>query len=66
MFFVSEEFLRTYEAGGEVNQTIDQVVGQGEALFGGDYKSKADARPAKREPARPQDQTEEVPDRPAK
>lgn len=44
MFFVSEEFLRSYEAGGEVNQTVDEAVKPGESLFGGDYKSKADAK----------------------
>ncbi len=33
MFFVSEEFLRKYEAGEEASQTIDEVVAPGEGLF---------------------------------
>ena len=49
MFFVSEEFLRSYEAGGEVNQTIDAAVPEGQSLFEGEYKSKADARAEKRQ-----------------
>ena len=41
MFFVSEEFLRSYEAGEEFNQTIDEAVPEGSELFGGDYETKA-------------------------
>ena len=33
MFFVSEEFLRKYETGGEFNQTIEDAVPVGEELF---------------------------------
>jgi len=33
MFFVSEEFLRKYEAGEEVEQTIGEAVPLGEELF---------------------------------
>ena len=33
MFFVSEEFLRKYEAGEDVNQTIDEAVPVGQELF---------------------------------
>ena len=33
MFFVSEEFLRKYEAGEDANQTIDEAVAPGEGLF---------------------------------
>lgn len=33
MFFVSEEFLRKYEEGAEVNQTIDVAVPVGQELF---------------------------------
>ena len=33
MFFVSEEFLRKYEEGEEVEQTIGEVVPAGEDLF---------------------------------
>ena len=33
MFFVSEEFLRKYEAGEGVEQTIDEAVPVGEELF---------------------------------
>jgi hypothetical protein len=49
MFFVSEEFLRSHEAGGEVNQTIDAAVPEGGSLFEGEYKSKADARAEKQQ-----------------
>jgi len=33
MFFVSEEFLRKYEAGEEFGQTIDEAVPVGQELF---------------------------------
>ena len=33
MFFVSEEFLRKYEAGEEFGQTIDEAVPLGQELF---------------------------------
>ena len=33
MFFVSEEFLRKYQEDGEVVQTIDEAVPQGQELF---------------------------------
>ena len=33
MFFVSEEFLRKYEAGEDAEQTIGDVVQPGEGLF---------------------------------
>ena len=49
MFFASEEFLRSYEAGEEFTQTIDEAVKDGEPLFGGDYKSKADVKREKRD-----------------
>ena len=42
MFFVSEEFLRKYEAGEDFAQTIDEAVKPGEGLFDQDYQSKAD------------------------
>jgi hypothetical protein len=41
MFFVSEEFLRTYEGGENIVQTIDEVVKPGQGLFD-NYQSKAD------------------------
>ncbi len=41
MFFVSEEFLRKYEEGEQVSQTIDEAVKPGEGLFEND-ESKAD------------------------
>ena len=34
MFFVSEEFLRKYEQGEDVVQTVDEAVPVGEELFG--------------------------------
>jgi hypothetical protein len=33
MFFVSEEFLRKYEAGEDFDQTIDEAVPLGQELF---------------------------------
>jgi hypothetical protein len=33
MFFVSEEFLRKYQSGGEVAQTIEEAVPVGQELF---------------------------------
>ena len=33
MFFVSEEFLRKYQAGEEVEQTIGDAVPEGAGLF---------------------------------
>ncbi len=33
MFFVSEEFLRKYEAGEAFDQTIDEAVPLGQELF---------------------------------
>jgi hypothetical protein len=42
MFFVSEEFLRKYEAGEAFSQTIDEALPEGSELFGGEYLSKAD------------------------
>ena len=34
MFFVSEEFLRKYEQGEDIVQTVDEAVPVGEELFG--------------------------------
>lgn len=45
MFFVSEEFLRQYESGEEVTQTVDEAVPEGQSLFEeGTYRSKAKKR----------------------
>ena len=33
MFFVSEEFLRKYEAGEQFGSSLDEVTGLGESLF---------------------------------
>ena len=33
MFFVSEEFLRKYQSGEEIVQTIDEAVPVGQELF---------------------------------
>ena len=33
MFFVSEEFLRKYQSGEEIAQTIDEAVPVGKRLF---------------------------------
>ena len=48
MFFVSEEFLRKYEAGEDFNQTIDEVVKPGQGLFD-NYESKAEHKRRQRE-----------------
>ncbi len=45
MFFVSEEFLRKYQSGEEIAQTLDEAVPVGQELFedtGGkrDYNAK--------------------------
>ena len=48
MFFVSEEFLRKYEQGEEVVQTIDEAVKPGEGLFDQEYESKADRKERQR------------------
>ena len=48
MFFVSEEFLRKYEQGEEVVQTIDEAVKPGEGLFDQEYESKADRKDRQR------------------
>ena len=34
MFFVSEEFLRKYQRGDDIVQTVDEAVPIGEELFG--------------------------------
>ena len=51
MFFVSEEFLREYQGADEITQTIDEAVGDGEDLFGGDYITKAEANTGRRDDA---------------
>jgi hypothetical protein len=51
MFFVSEEFLREYQGADEITQTIDEAVGDGEDLFGGEYMSKSEANTDKRDDA---------------
>ncbi len=48
MFFVSEEFLRSYAAGEEFEQTIDEAVPRGTGLFEGEYESKASAKAKQR------------------
>jgi hypothetical protein len=49
MFFVSEEFLRKYEAGEAFGSTLDEVTAPGESLFPqahsageGEHRSKAE------------------------
>ena len=51
MFFVSEEFLRKYQSGGEVTQTISEAVPVGHELFE-DTGSKRDYNLKRREKAR--------------
>ena len=52
MFFVSEEFLRSYEAGEDFEQTIDEAVPKGTGLFEGEYASKASTKSSKSRAAR--------------
>ena len=57
MFFVSEEFLRKYEAGEEVAQTLDEAVPVGQELFedtGGKREFNIKRREGKGEPCPPQ------------
>ena len=51
MFFVSEEFLRKYEAGEEIEQTIDEAVPPGHELF----EDTGGRRPKEVRPERPPD-----------
>ena len=47
MFFVSEEFIRKYEAGEDIVKTVDEAVPVGEELFadtGGKRKFNAKRR----------------------
>lgn len=41
MFFVSEEFLRKYEAGEDFGSTLDEVTAPGETLFPEAHESSA-------------------------
>ena len=50
MFFVSEEFLRKYEAGEAFGSSLDEVVGLGESLFPEAHEDEA-KRPTKGERA---------------
>ncbi len=44
MFFVSEEFLRKYEAGDAFGSTLDEVTEQGESLFPDAHGSETDRK----------------------
>lgn len=50
MFFVSEEFLRKYEAGEAFGSSLDEVTGAGESLFPEAHAEGA-AKPTKAERA---------------
>ena len=50
MFFVSEEFLRKYEAGEEYGSSLDEVTGYGESLFP-EAHDEAQKKPTKAERA---------------
>ena len=54
MFFVSEEFLRKYEAGEDFEQTIDDAVPVGTELFE-DAGSKREFNERRREKSRDAD-----------
>ena len=56
MFFVSEEFLRKYEAGEDFEQTIDDAVPLGTELFE-DTGGKRDFNQRRREDSRGAEQT---------
>ena len=51
MFFVSEEFLRKYQSGEEIAQTIDEAVPVGKELFE-DTGGKRDYNVKRRQQAR--------------
>lgn len=52
MFFVSEEFLRKYEAGEDFGSTLDEVTDPGETLFPQAHgESEDDERKSKAERA---------------
>lgn len=51
MFFVSEEFLRKYEAGEEFGSTLDEVTAEGETLFPQAHGEELDERKSKAERA---------------
>ena len=50
MFFISEEFLRKYEAGEAFGSTLDEVTGLGETLFP-EAHGEGPKKPAKAERA---------------
>ncbi len=50
MFFVSEEFLRKYEAGEAFGSSLDEVTGYGESLFP-EAHGEAPKKPTKAERA---------------
>ncbi len=56
MFFVSEEFLRKYEAGEAFGSTLDEVTEAGESLFpdahGGDVEEAKKSKAERAEEAR--------------
>lgn len=56
MFFVSEEFLRKYEAGEAFGSTLDEVTEAGESLFpdarGGDLEGERKSKAERAEDAR--------------
>ena len=49
MFFVSEEFLRTYEGNESVQSTLGQAVAPGETLFPDEKSHKTEMRDRARE-----------------
>ncbi len=51
MFFVSEEFLRKYQSGGEIEQTIGEAIPVGQELFE-DTGGKRDYNLKRREKSR--------------
>ena len=51
MFFVSEEFLRKYEAGEDYGSTLDEVTDVGETLFPQAHGEELEDRKSKAERA---------------
>ncbi len=64
MFFISEEFLRKYEAGEAFGSTLDEVTAPGETLFPEAHDAEA-ARASKAERAQQaRSRTEREPEAP--
>jgi hypothetical protein len=62
MFFVSEEFLRKYEAGEPFGSTLDEVTAAGETLFPQAHAEEAErlSKAERADQARRREQSEQA------